>query len=1086
MSVDRPQPADQDVRDTIATRLDRNACIEAGAGTGKTTVLVQRIVELLRTATVTVDDIAVITFTEKAAAELSVRVRQRLEEAALHAAAGSVELQRLTAALRGLHRARIETIHAFAGGLLRERPIEAGLDPQFEIVDALGATLDFDVAYDRWLVQLLEAQDPRVTRALNRTMQISHLRELAEAINAQRSVLPLAEIAVQQPDITGYLNVLDESVAELEAIRDAGDLPDDDPGVQQLPTVHAFIERVRSVRDDRLSLERVLARAPKFKGAGAQKNWEDPSLCRRQKGAVKSLSDANEQIRVALRTQALTEVMPIVAGFVEDFAEQRRRAGRLTFDDLLLWARDLVVDNEGVRDEFREQFKAILVDEFQDTDPVQAQLVLALAGDGPGRLVVVGDPKQSIYRFRRADIAIYDEIKHGALRDDLLQISQNFRSCDGIIEWANTLFNRVFTEQVGRQPGNVELGASGFRVPGDRSPVVVVHGAEADVEPDEEKRKPREQEARTLAATLALVHAEGWLIRDPETKEIRPARWRDIAVLVPWRTDLNLFEDAFLAAGVPLRHEGGKTFFRRQEVREFASCLHAIDDPGDRIALVATLRSPVFGCSDDDLLLWVTAGGSWTYLGGWDKVKDGPDTVREGLRRLRELHRARGGLSLPELVRRTLEETGAVEHVLTRQDGAGEAANLLKLVDQARDFSASGGGGLRAFTRWLARNSEEDSEETDAGISEETDDVVRLLTIHAAKGLEFPIVALANLSSRGKSTVPPIPNAAEHRLDLRVGTEAKTGWFSTPRYEEAKAAEKELIELERIRLLYVAVTRARDHLIVPVVGKHEQMLALIAPSLPAPGEVERAKALGVHILDRASLVLPPSSPAEIVGAEVDDDRVAAAVDEFERWRSANADLITTASFELPVMAATSLQKPWRPLVVSSESPDATLILGEGPPLPLGDAVHRVMELISLPDATDLDEIAAAICAEAELDDHVDEVIGLARRCLASNAVQRALAADQLVRELPFTIEMPDGPGYVNGRIDLLFREGATWTVVDYKTDAVDEALGLAGAAKKHEAQAGAYVEAVRRITGAEARVVFVFARSGGEATALGA
>ena len=184
------------------------------------------------------------------------------------------------------------------------------------------------------------------------------------------------------------------------------------------------------------------------------------------------------------------------------------------------------------------------------------------------------------------------------------------------------------------------------------------------------------------------------------------------------------------------------------------------------------------------------------------------------------------------------------------------------------------------------------------------------------------------------------------------------------------------------------------------------------------------------------------------------------------------------------MAVTSLEKPWRPLVVSSESPDATLILGEGPPLPLGDAVHRVMELISLPDATDLDEIAAAICAEAELDDHVDEVLRLARSCLASSAVQRALAADQLVRELPFTIEMPDGPGYVNGRIDLLFREGAAWTVVDYKTDLVDEALGLTGAARKHEAQASAYVEAVRRITGARAEVVFVFARTGGEATAL--
>lgn len=212
---------------------------------------------------------------------------------------------------------------------------------------------------------------------------------------------------------------------------------------------------------------------------------------------------------------------------------------------------------------------------------------------------------------------------------------------------------------------------------------------------------------------------------------------------------------------------------------------------------------------------------------------------------------------------------------------------------------------------------------------------------------------------------------------------------------------------------------------MPVVGKHEQMLKLIAPSLPAPGEVERAKALSVHILDRESLVLPPSEPAETVNEPVDDARVAAAVDAFDRWQSINEDLIVAASIELPVTAATSLQKPWRPLVASSESPDATLILGDGPPLPLGDAVHRVMELISLPDASDLDELAAAICGEAELDDHVDEVIRLARRCLASNVVQRALAADELVRELPFTIEIPDGPGYVNGRIDLLFREDAT-------------------------------------------------------------
>ncbi|MBA3326875.1 MAG: UvrD-helicase domain-containing protein, partial [Solirubrobacterales bacterium] len=363
------EPIDQDVRDRIATALGDNACVEAGAGTGKTTVLVRRIVELLRSGTATVDSLAVITFTEKAAAELSVRVRQYLESARLAAAPGSDEHARLEDALRGLHRARIETLHAFAGGLLRERPVEAGLDPQFEVVDALGATLDFDDAYETWLGELLADDDPELARALNRAMRVDHLRELAEAINEQRSVLPLAAIDVAPADVDAYLATFDACVAELDRIEDTYDLPDPDvdAGIRQLPTIRRFLLQIEEVRDHRPSLERALAWAPQLKGGGAQKNWDVKQGCRDFKAVVKQLNEANALIAADLRTEALADVMPMAGEFVVGFAAKRRRDGRLTFDDLLLWARDLLAAHPEVLADFRAQFSAILVDEFQDT-----------------------------------------------------------------------------------------------------------------------------------------------------------------------------------------------------------------------------------------------------------------------------------------------------------------------------------------------------------------------------------------------------------------------------------------------------------------------------------------------------------------------------------------------------------------------------------------------------------------------------------------------------------------------------------------------------------------------------------------------
>jgi ATP-dependent helicase/nuclease subunit A len=1091
--VSRPPAVDQPARDAIAADVHESLVVEAGAGTGKTTVLVERIVSVLASGRASIDEIAVITFTEKAAAELAVRVRQRLEEARRTGDPSPEERERLDHAVANLYRARIETIHAFAAGLLRQRPVEAGLDPQFEVLDDLAATLAFDAHFDRWRGRLLEGEHRELTRALNRGFKLENLREVAEAMHAHRHVLPLSVARAPEPDVKGFVAELAGWAAELEPLPERCGQADEDRGVQQIGRILPWAARVAAAREDPAHVERlVLFSAPKInKGAGSQANWSgDKEGCQEMKRVIGELAPRIEELKVELSTQALTGVLPLVEEFATGFEHERRREGRADFDDLLIWARDLLRGDLGVREYFQRRYRCVLVDEFQDTDPIQAELVMYLVADGqdpedwrelrpePGKLVVVGDPKQSIYRFRRADIGIYDAIKSGALAGGLREIRQNFRSVPGLLSWVNRVFDETFDEEPGVQPANTRLEAAGDDLELDRPPVVVVNV------PGEEKMKAdarRELEARTLArmATLA-VERERWPVRDRETREVRSAQWRDIAILVPARTGAGIFEDALGEAGIPFRHEGGRTFFVRQEIRELVSCLHAVDDPTDEVNLVAALRSPALGCSDEDLLLFTAAGGRLDYR---VPGQSGPEALTDALTALHDLHRARRHASLAELVRRTLERTRMVELSLTLPDGVQTAANLLKVVEQARAFSSSGGGGLRHFTRWLSESSETEARESDAGVAEESDDLVRMITMHSAKGLEYPIVMLANLNGERNQTDRALSEAGGHRLELRVGSENK-GRFETAGYADAGEREKKMERAERLRLLYVAITRARDHLVVPVVGERARangLLKSLLGFLPEDGDEDTR---GCAVYEASALENGGASPArgpEAPGAS--EERVADARRERGVWAVAREELRERGSRELPLVTATSIEKPWRPLSVAAEDIDGALVAGRGPPLPVGDALHRTMELVSLPDAEDLQQVARAVCEEADVAEHLDEVLAMARNCLASEVVQRALRSGRWWREVAFTVPGTDSApeaGYTTGRVDLVFGDGDDLIVVDYKTDRVP-AGEVPAAIEVHRGQAETYARGVTRATGARVRgVALVFARSAAE------
>ncbi|MEJ7717449.1 MAG: UvrD-helicase domain-containing protein [Thermoleophilaceae bacterium] len=473
--MSRAPAVDQPARDAIAADVDESLVVEAGAGTGKTTVLVERIVSVLASGRASIDEIAVITFTEKAAAELAVRVRQRLEEVRRAGDPSPAERERLDHAVANLYRARIETIHAFAAGLLRQRPVEAGLDPQFEVLDDLAATLAFDAHFDRWRGRLLEGEHPELTRALNRGFKLENLREVAEAMHAHRYVLPLSLARAPEPDVEGFVAELAGWAAELEPLPARCVEADEDEGVRQIPRILRWAARVAAAREDPAHVERlVLFSAPQInKGAGTQANWPG-DRGRLPRDEARGEGDGRAARGAAGRAphRGAHRRPPLVEEFATGFERERRREGRADFDDLLIWARDLLREDLGVREYFQRRYRCLLVDEFQDTDPIQAELVMYLVADGqsaedwrelrpePGKLVVVGDPKQSIYRFRRADIGIYDAVKSGALAGGLREIRQNFRSVPGLLAWVNRVFETTFEAEPGVQPANTPLEAA--------------------------------------------------------------------------------------------------------------------------------------------------------------------------------------------------------------------------------------------------------------------------------------------------------------------------------------------------------------------------------------------------------------------------------------------------------------------------------------------------------------------------------------------------------------------------------------------------------------------------------------------------
>ena len=1105
--------------------------MEAGAGTGKTTSLVNRILELVVSGTTTLDRVAAITFTEAAAAELRDRIRTELERAADDDSLDSDKRDLCRQGVEQLDNAAIQTLHSFAAALLQERPLEAGLPPSFDTMDAIESEIAFDEAWTQWIDAALDdpALQPHFLMTLSLGLKIDDLRSIALKFHENYDLL--ADVAFDAPSAASsgasvaVRNLLD-SAPEMESLCRFSQLKDEDTLYTHTQAKLASIRQLDSLEASSPAAVRLLSRIlPLRQSRGRQSDWDTDhstgeNACRTLKALLTGLNTEVADAIAQARTAALVPLLDALRSFALDYADRRKGQGRAGFHDLLVWARNMLRDNLDARDHFRRRFSHLLIDEAQDTDFIQAEIAMFLAEHVPpntpaaarpidwaditpqeGKLFVVGDPKQSIYRFRRADVRQMRRLQE-RMGGETLQLVQNFRSQSPVVEWMNTLFAKWMAQDGGEQAEYTPIEHRWTADTGHKAaPLVWSLGGEQD------DRMPavRRREAAEIAMLLHQIVGEHWQILDSGNpvdesgnERYKDATYSDICILMPTRTALRTLELALDDADVPYRLEGASLFFDTQEVRDLLNCLRAIDDPSDEIAIVAALRSPAFACTDVELLQFHQSHRTFNYL-HLPQTTDSPFVVRQAhhenasshtrpstssgrtetenpvanaLNILRKAHEKRMWTATPALIDRFVRDRILMESAISQPRTREQWRRYRFLVEQARAFASAGGNGLRAFLEWVQRQAAEGARVTETPVPESDEEAVRIMTVHAAKGLEFPVVILTGLNNSRRSRVDEV---IFDDGEIEVGVGSRNSRFLTAGYEVKHQQEEVREDEEHVRLLYVATTRARDHLVLSMHRPDSRNSGLDSTRI--------AELLEDHDDLWQQVDLQPQYQAQAMAQDARDiaqsqqtlDIAEHTIKARDEWQKKRDEVLSTQSRPASV-AATSLAG-----AVKDEA-DAHSEVGDSQPsrrgrggAPLGRAVHAVLQTIDLATGDGIEDTARAQATAESVPHLQSEVAALAWAAVNSDIVRRAVASGRYWREAH--IAAPIGEGVLEGFIDLLFEEDGELVVVDYKTDAVDQNSTEYIANSRYRQQAGSYALITERVTQKRVKdVVFLFLR----------
>ena len=1159
--------ADQAARDRIRGSLDESLLVEAAAGTGKTSELVSRLVAVLAEGRGIIQSVVAVTFTEKAAGELKLRLRERLEEARQASAAGSPRRARLDEAVAHLEEARVGTIHGFCNDLLHERPVEARVDPRFQVLVEPDAEALYRRAFDAWIEGQLERPPEGVRRALRRRATLDdgdpaeRLRRAGWTLAGWRDFR-----APWRREAWDRNAAVDRLVERVHAFRDLlascanpADTLYADTWLARRISDDVRLPELRSPRDhDALEAGLAeLARSRQFRHPrrGSERNYRGGATRDEVLAAHAALGDELDDFARRADADLAALLQQELLATVDAYEALKARAGRLDFLDLLLRARDLVRDRADVRAELQRRFSHVFVDEFQDTDPLQAEILLLLASDDPGisrwrevvpaagKLFIVGDPKQSIYRFRRADVGVYQAVKalldrHGVA---VVHLTSSFRARPAI----QKLVNAAFAPHMKEDPATLQAGyvpLAPYREDRPEQPSVVALPVPRPYGRSGLTKTAIDASLPEAVADFVrwLVHDSGWRVTERERGQEVAVAPRHVCVLfrrfTQWGADVTQpYVEALEARGIAHMLVGGKSFHLREEVESLRTALTAIEWPDDELAVYGTLRGPLFAVSDEALLEYRGRAGRLhpfrappAGLGEAETTRLAP--VADGLRLLGELHRRRNLRPAEETVSALLAATRAHAAFILRPSGERALANVLRIVELARGWDAAGGISFRGFVEALAEEGEGDAPE--APVLEEGSEGVRIMTVHRAKGLEFPVVILADIGANVAAQNPGRHIDAERDL-CAVRLAGWSPWDLLDREDD----ELERDRAEGVRVAYVAATRARDLLVVPAVGDdpfangwgpaRESWIAPVqeavypraerrrepapAPACPPLGEdsvLDRPDRdlpgrdnvrPGLHVLDGGRDGGSPASDGEYAvvwwdpavltlgvepsfglrrqdliedagGGVLEADR--RAYQEWQRSREAAREAGARPTYSVRTVT------DWAQRSSGDDGDAEVTVIDAAPGVPrpsgprFGSLVHAVLATVAF------DADAAAVAAMADVQGRMlgapaDEVAAagsLVRALLSHPVLERARRAWSAGRARRETPIATVLPdgALLEGVLDLAFEEDDGWTVVDWKTQAE-----LAAPAASHRRQVAAYASVVARVTGRPAAAVLV-------------
>lgn len=1035
----KPTPRDHKQRQAILGELDCNLMVEAAAGTGKTTSLLGRMVALIESGRCSVHTLAAVTFTRKAASELRSRFLLALEKRAGNTT-GEARI-RIDRAISGTQHCFIGTIHSFCARLLRERPVEARVDLSFREMEEAENRALMQVAWEEFEAALYAEADPALEELDSLGLNISQLEEtfrvLADHTDIQEwpagssAGLNVGSVLEELRKYTDYMRSL-ELPPPPRSSRDRLI-----PAYRRIPWV------LEAMGDDAADPVRITDLLAEFKyyerPAVVQRDWPGSTSAEKKELAVGEQERWNRFAREVAepairkwREHRYRFAIRIAERAVSRYRSLREDTGSLNFQDLLLKSAELLRNHPQVRSFFRRRFSHILVDEFQDTDPVQAEVMMLLTSDDPketnwkkcrptpGSLFVVGDPKQSIFRFRRADITTYNDMKQIIAKSGgtCYELFTNFRTVEPNIAWINRVFSIILPDapsdtsprhvplEVGRTDGSVS-GISGIRI-------IQI--------PDSCRTTAQcvDYEADFIARYIRSAMDDKQKIPRPSASP-SPAQPGDFLIVARTRRHLGDYARALQDLGIPNSVTGGSVLNDARELRLLHICLMAALRPYSTSAVAGALRSSLFGISDDTLYNFTRAGGAFTppfSIPGSMKGRE-KELLKEAFSRLERYRRWLDVLVPVAAIEMIIDDLGLKVSAAVEPGGnvlAGSIGKALDLIRSARktNFTASG---LVDFLGYII-----DKEEPYDGVPAllPREEGVRIMNLHKVKGLEAPVVFLADPTGKREF---PVTRHIDRTRDASAGYMAvygaASGWASPPLlaqpagWEEKWAPrEKAFAEAEEARLLYVAATRAGAQLIITqrLKGNEKNYWSPFADYLTDYPVLE----------DPGPVVGPAEKPATL-----SEDEVPHAVAAVER---------NLAAAVKPTYLRTS--------VTDTVKEDAQFSIPRGEHgTEWGTVMHILLEAAMADPDTDLHSLAQNCLADKGLDPSLAgpaaESVG---RVMGSPLWNRAAEARKRLVEVPFSLAGEQAgengkmlPSLITGVIDLVFEEPDGWVLVDYKT-----------------------------------------------------